>query len=207
MITQVEQAPRRAVRYWFDDGLVELGTGLLFLLLSALFAVEGLAPAGSLLEGVSAFSLPALVIGGMIVLGLALRAVKERLTFPRTGYVAYPQPGPVRRVLAVVIGAGVSLAIVWLLAARPSLQLALGALQGAVLAVVFLALSLRTGLIRLAFPGFFALGGGLAATSWGLGASLGSALAFGSAGVAALLSGAMVLARYVRTTSPPAAEA
>ena len=48
MTTQFEQAPRAAFRYWYDDGLVEIGTGLLFLTLSALFAVEGLAPAGSL---------------------------------------------------------------------------------------------------------------------------------------------------------------
>ena len=204
MIAQVENAPRSAFRYWFDDGLVEIGVGLLFLALTALFAVEGLAPDGSAWAGFSAVCLPVIVIGGMIVLGLALRVIKERLTFPRTGYVAYPRPAPARRILAGAIGAGVSLAIVWLLAARPSLQLALGALQGAVLAIVFLALSLRTGLVRMAVLGFVALGAGLAATFAGLQSSQGSALTFGAVGASALLSGALVLAHYLRTTAPPA---
>ena len=53
MIAQVEQAPRRAFRYWFDDGLVEIGVDLLFLALMALFAVEGLAPDGSAWSGFS----------------------------------------------------------------------------------------------------------------------------------------------------------
>jgi len=202
MITQVEQAPRTAFRYSYDDGLVEIGTGLLFLTLAALFAVEGLAPAGSLPTGFSAFGLPVIVIGGMIVLGLALRAIKERLTFPRTGYVAYPRPAPARRILAGVIGAGVSLVLVLLLAARPSWQAALAALQGAALAVVWLAFSLRTGLVRMAVLGFVALGAGLVAPFAGLESSLGSALTFAVAGASALLSGALVLAHYLRTTAP-----
>jgi len=203
MISQVEAAPRRAVRYWFDDGLVEIGAGVLFLALAGLFALEGLAPADSLGASLSALGLPLVILGGMLLVGLGVRAAKERLTYPRTGYVAYPAAGPARRILAGVIGAGVSLAIVWLLAARPSLQLALGALQGVALAIVFLALSLRTGLVRLAVVGFVALGGGLVATTLGLGASLGSALAFGGAGVAAVLSGALALSRYLRTTALP----
>ncbi len=204
MDTAIEHAPRRAVGYWFDDGLAEIGTRLLFLLLAAMFALEGLAPAGSLPVGFTAFGLPVVVIGGMIVLGLALRAVKERFTFPRTGYVAYPRPAPARRILAGVIGAGVSFGLVLLLAARPSLQAALAALQGAALAVVWLAFSLRTGLVRMAVLGFVALGAGLVATFAGLQSSLGSALTFGVAGASALLTGALVLAHYLRTTAPPA---
>jgi hypothetical protein len=203
MISQVEAAPRRAVRYWFEDGLVEIGAGILFLALAGLFALEGLAPANSPGAALSALGLPLVILGGMLLVGLAVRAAKERLTYPRTGYVAYPAAGPARRILAGVIGAGVSLAIVWLLAARPSLQLALGALQGVALAIVFMALSLRTGLARLAMVGFVALGGGLVATTLALGASLGSALAFGAAGVAAVLSGALALSRYLRTTALP----
>lgn len=206
MIPQVEGAPRRAVGYWFDDGLAEIGGGLLFLTLAALFAVEGLAPAGALPASFSALGLPLVILGGMLVVGWAVRTVKERLTYPRTGYVAYPRPGTGRRVLAGVIGAGVSFVLVLLLAARPSLQSALGALQAGALAIVFLALSLRTGLVRMAILGIVALGAGLEATVAGLQSSLGSALVFGAAGVAALLSGALILVHYLRTTAPPAEE-
>ena len=103
-------------------------------------------------------------------------------------------------VAAVVLAA----LIVWLLAARPSLQLALGALQGAALAIVFLALSLRTGLLRLAIPGFVALAAGLVVTFASLQSSQGSAITFGVAGATTLVSGSLVLAHYLRTTAPPA---
>ena len=59
------------------------------------------------------------------------------------------------------------------------------------------------GLFNVGVVGFVALGGGLVSTTLGLAASLGSALAFGAAGVAAVLSGAMALSHYLRTTAPP----
>jgi hypothetical protein len=203
MEAQIDHVPQRTARYWYDDGLVEAGSGLLLLAVAVLFAIEGLAPAGSLPPGISALGLPVIVIGGMIALGLALRAIKERLTYPRTGYVAYPRIGPARRMLAGVTGAVVSLLLVLLLAARPSWQSALAALQGAALAIVWLAFSLRTGLVRMAILGFLALAAGVVATFAGLATPLGSALTFGVAGTSTLISGAFALARYLRTTTPP----
>ncbi|MCJ7676640.1 MAG: hypothetical protein MUO35_02825, partial [Anaerolineales bacterium] len=97
-----------------------------------------------------------------------------------------------------------SLVVVLLLAARPNWQAALAALQGAALAVVWLAFSLRPGLVRMAVLGFVALGAGLAATFAGLQSSQGSAITFGVAGATTLLSGSLVLAHYLRTTAPPA---
>lgn len=207
MNTVIENAPRRAVRYWYDDGLVEIGVGLLFLLLAALFAVEGLAPAGSLPAWFSALGLPVLLLGGMIVLGLSLRAVKERLTYPRTGYVAYPRKHPARKWLAGVIGGVVSLLLVLFLAARPDWMVALPALQGAAFAVVLLLLGYRSGVPRLAVQGLLAIVAGLIVSLAGVGTSIGTALVFGSIGLASLTSGAFVLGRYLCATLPPAGEA
>lgn len=204
MITQVEQAPRRTAGYWYDDGLVELGTGLLFLLMAAMFALEGLVPAGRLPAAFSALWLPVILLGGMLVLSVALRAVKQRLTYPRTGYVSYAHTRPVRKVLAGIIGGLVSMGLVLLLARRPEWLTALPALQGGVVALVWFALSYRIGAWRLAAVGLLTLGAGLIASFAGLTASIGAAVVFGTAGWASLVSGALVLARYLRTTSPPA---
>jgi hypothetical protein len=203
MNTSIEGAPRRAVHYWYDDGLAEIGVGLLFLLLAALFAVEGLAPAGSLPPWFSAFGLPVIVVGGMIVLGLSVRAIKERLTYPRTGYVAYPRTGPARKWLAGVIGGIVSFLLVLFLATRPDWMVALPALQGAAVAAVLLLLSYRSGVSRLAIQGLLALGAGLIVSFISVGTSIGTALVFGTIGLASFISGALVLAHYLRTTAPP----
>jgi len=207
MISQVEAAPRRAARYWFDDGLVEIGVGLLFLLMAAMFALEGLVPAGRLPAAFSALWLPVILLGGMLVLSVALRAVKQRLTYPRTGYVSYPHTRPVRKVLAGIIGGLVSMGLVLLLARRPEWLTALPALQGGVVALVWFVLSYRIGAWRLTAVGLLALGAGLIASFAGLTTSIGAALVFGTAGWASLVSGALVLAHYLRTTAPPAAEA
>jgi hypothetical protein len=207
MNTVMESAPRRAVRYWYDDGLVEIGIGLLFLLLTALFAVEGLAPAGSLPAWFSALGLPVLLLGGMIVLGLSVRAVKERLTYPRTGFVAYPRKHPARKWLAGLIGAVVSLLLVLFLAARPDWIAALPALQGAAVAVVLLLLSYRSGVLRLAVQGLLGIVAGFIVSLAGVGTSIGTALVLGTIGLASLTSGVIVLSRYLRATPPPAGEA
>lgn len=203
----IEVAPRRAARYWYEDGLVEIGAGLLFLLLAGLFAVEGLAPAGSLPPWFSAFGLPVIVLGGMIVLGLALRTLKQRLTYPRTGYVAYPPTRPIRKALAGIIGGVVSLLLVLLLLSHPEWLAALPAVQGAVVAAVWLLLSIRMGVPRMAVQGLLALGAGVIVSLIGLGTSLGTAVVFGAIGLGSLISGTFVLSRYLRMTPRPVEEA
>jgi hypothetical protein len=206
MQSEIAQAPRRTAGYWYADGLVEIGTGLLFLLLAALFAVEGLAPAGSLPASFSAFGLPVIVVGGMVVAGLALRALKQRFTYPRTGYVAYPRTRPIRKVLAAVIGGTVSLLLVLLLMDRPAWLTALPALQGAAVAAVWFLMGYRTGVTRLAAHGLLALLAGVAASLAGWATWLGTSVVFGTIGLGSLVSGVFVLSHYLRTTTPQSAE-
>jgi len=204
MESRIVQATRRTTGYWYADGLVELGTGLLLALMAAMFALEGLAPSGRLPAGFSALWLPLILLGGMLLLSLVLRAVKHRLTYPRTGYVAYEHTRPARKMLAGVIGGLVSLALVLLLASRPEWLTALPAVQGGVVALVWFFLSYRIGAWRLTVVGLLTLGAGLIASFAGLTTSIGAAVVFGTAGLASLVSGALVLAHYLRTTVPPA---
>jgi hypothetical protein len=204
MDPQFDEAPRRAGRYWYEDGLVEIGTGLLFLLLAGLFAVEALAPAGALPPWFSAAGIPLIILGGIVLLGLGLGALKRRLTYPRTGYVAYPPTRPIRKALAAIIGGTVGLLLVLLLLAHPEWLKALPAVQGAAVAAVWLLLSLRMGVPRMAMQGLLALAAGVAASLAGLQTSLATASVFGAAGVGSFTSGVFVLVRYLQTTAPPA---
>jgi hypothetical protein len=69
----VDDVTLRAQRYWMEDGLVEITIGLLFVLLAG----------GILTAGLSVL--------GAVGLFWGLKKAKERITFPRCGYVALPQ--------------------------------------------------------------------------------------------------------------------
>ena len=135
MKIEIDGVARRTRRYWYEDGFAELASGGLMLL-----AGFGLAAAYQAFLGWSAGSpdlgtrclVAVLVVGVAQVLavvgGRAMRggieAAKERVTYPRTGYVAYRQPRAKQRSLPEKIG---------LLALVSLLSLVGGAVMGNVL--------------------------------------------------------------------------
>lgn len=93
---------RQVKRYWFEDGLAEIVTGVGFVGYAlALWLAEHL-------SGWETALLDILVIGTPIVLIFAARWVvqhlKWRITYPRTGYVAYPKRFRDRRQVLRVLG-------------------------------------------------------------------------------------------------------
>jgi len=88
----VDGVTRRAQRYWLEDGLVEIMFGLMTSVPLGMFWAASAIPRGPFLDFVS--------LGGIQALWLALtlsslwgfKKLKKRVTFPRTGYVALPQP-------------------------------------------------------------------------------------------------------------------
>jgi len=84
-----DEMVRRTYRYFYDDGLAETVTGLLFILVAlVLFGWGSLGEAPWVTPVVLASS-GLLLVASPILMTRAIRAVKARVTFPRTGYVAY----------------------------------------------------------------------------------------------------------------------
>ncbi len=84
MRDHLKKAQQRATQYWFVDGLVELGGGVIGLLLSAAFVMG---PAAFR----SRWSVPVFFLAALAVtMGLrwVIQRIKERDTYPYTGYVA-----------------------------------------------------------------------------------------------------------------------
>ncbi len=111
----MDQLGRRARRYWYNDGLVEVGTaiilignglGLLLLSLLPIFPIIVLV-------------LVALVATGWRGPGL-IRRLKESITDPRTGYAAPPFRPVSRRVLKM--GLFAVIAIPWIYTAVGSIR-------------------------------------------------------------------------------------
>lgn len=92
MGTDLDRIEKRTVRYWFEDGIYEMAFGGLEIVLGAygwLFAVipKGIAWRTAWFAGM----LP-LVWGCARLFLDRIKPLKERYTFPRTGFVSYRRP-------------------------------------------------------------------------------------------------------------------
>src|SRR5215212_191695 len=111
----------RTIQYWFEDGIVELGIGSLFLLLGIYFYLQATLENKVWVEQLSA-SFALVFILGWYLIDSFIRSAKERITFPRTGYVAYKPDKSnkklVRLVLAIVVGVLVSAGLLVVFSSR-----------------------------------------------------------------------------------------
>ncbi len=199
----IDTAVQRTYRYWYEDGLAEIGTGCLFILVALLFVVESIAPAGSPLRGISAFGLPLLVIGGMWVGRYAVRALKSRLTYPRTGYVAYRRASGGRRWSALPIAAGMGALVAVLFASAPASLAWLPLLDGLAVAFFCLFLGRKVGLTRFYVLAAVSTLAGAALSLSGIGDVAGTAAYVAAMGVALAASGAFALRTYLAATQAP----
>ena len=203
--TEVEQRVRR---YWYTDGIGELIGGGMFIVLGIYFAAQEFLGENSLISGLLQAGLVIVLIGGMALGRWLIKALKSRLTYPRTGYVEYhenPQGKNRRRILvALVAGMVTAFSLVFVKKLTPLLNLTLaltGILVGAIL--IFLQ-GRKAGLER-----FYVLGGisivlGVALSLSGLPEGYGLGLFYSVMGLAYLVSGGIVLRRYLLENPLPA---
>lgn len=207
MNTDLKEVEKRVRRYWYTDGIAELAGGGMLLIIGLYFAGQEWLPEGSALRGMLQASLVILLIGGAFATRWLVNAMKVRLTYPRTGYVEYPAGAKnttPRRFLTGGIAAIVAALLV--VAGRwvGSFDW-MTAFTGLVFGLVFILLRARaSGLNRFYVLGVFCLvlGLGLSFSGLQLGYSLG--LLYGLSGLAAMLSGAIVLRRYLNENPMPA---
>jgi hypothetical protein len=110
-IIDVAEITRRAQRHWMEDGLSEIMLGLLFVILAGGMLMRLAFPRWLTLD----LLFPALTIVGILGLTRGFKKLKERITFPRSGYVALPEPTRTRRIFTfasvVVLGAAFTLVL------------------------------------------------------------------------------------------------
>lgn len=200
----IDKVMKRTAGYVFEDGIVEIYLGLLFVLIGLLFFVEAVVKPA--LPSFSAIGLVLLALGGYWLGRWLVPAIKRRLTFPRTGFVAYRQLSGARRWMVMsiaVLVASVSAAVVTGLAARPMgldwIPLGDGLLAGAFLVY----LGVQVGLRRFQFlAGFSGLAGAMIFLAR-LGSTVGSAAYFAAMGLALMVSGAFALWAYLQRAPTP----
>jgi hypothetical protein len=199
----LNQMTKRTAGYWYVDGLAELGTGFLFLVLGGFYLVMSRLQPGGITALAVGIGQPLIIILGVYGVSRLVRFFKERITYPRTGYVSYRQkPQSVRRKKAMMAGmvAAVLAVLVTLLVldlGEATIWLVAGVL-GALVPVMFG--------YRLGVPRFYliaALMVGLSVAIYLLPArpDMNEAVLFYSGlGVIVTGSGLVTLLRYLHTT-------
>ncbi len=197
----------RAIQYWFEDGIVEIAVGVLFLLLAGYFYVDATQP-DSLLANLLGGLFVLLLVSGWYLVGWIIKLLKERLTYPRTGYVAFRRDKnsqkPVRLALALSVGALMA-AMFATLALNPPMGLNFMPLgSGLVMALVFGLIGYRTALPRFYLLAAFGLvlGAGLGLSQIGNG--LGMTAIYALMALALIGTGLVILSRYLRQNPAPA---
>jgi hypothetical protein len=198
----------RARRYWYLDGLEEITLGIIFLLIGG----------WTLARAKASWFMPATLIYILLCVAFAIfvprikTAMRERITYPRSGYVEQGGWSPKHRVargMVFALVACVGVLILWY-AGRAVLDPArmaqwMPAVAGIAMGAVWVYVRVRWGLRRFLVVGVFAMILGVA-VSIEYPPNLASAIYIIGVGCASLCSGGVALWNYLRITPPSADE-
>jgi hypothetical protein len=199
----------RVKRYWYSDGIADISVGAMFLMLGLFFGVQGYFGEGSTVSVILQVSMVLVMVGGIFGVQWLVNTLKSRLTYPRTGYVEYrakDKDSNQRRF--VVIGVALIIAVASIVLFDFIRELDTMVLtSGILVGIVFIALRGKsTGVTR-----FYVLG--VIAIILGVGLSLGDlsqeynlALFYGLEGIMLMITGGIVLQRYISENPMPADE-
>ncbi len=208
MTDVLTQAKSRLQRYWNVDGLHEIAIAILFLITAGWSWGEKAAPQSRLWKGVFAVGFPLVLCGGILMEGRAVRAVRERLAYRRTGFVEFRKPSRRIRAISAVTGAIVAVLIALFVAKQGTERLerfwvpGLGSLVGLFLVRVGWA----GGTLRFVSLGAASVVAGALIGYAGLGISPGMSVYYAAIGGLFLVSGGMTLRRYLKIAPEPVEE-
>lgn len=201
---QVREARRRAHRHWYADGLAEIVIGAVFgavgLYFAAQVAVEAALPEPSgPLKVVLNLLLPAIVVVAALAARRAIRAAKERLVYPRVGFVRYPRRRG-RPFLAGAVGGLLAVSTSALLRQAPAVEAWIPTIQGFLIGGGLVALARFAGLPRLFVPGLCSALAGVVISLLGVSSSVAGGLYFGAMGIVLLAGGGLAFRRFLSAT-------
>lgn len=202
-MVDIEKIEKRTVQSFYDDGLTEISLGLIFLLLGGYFFAQAAAPEGSALSSALSVLFVLVIVSAGFLVSRILRFLKRRITYPRTGYVAFKKKelSPKRRVATMIIGGIIGGSLAALYGLSPSLKTLFPALNGILFAIAVLLFANKVGLIRFYILAAVSAVIGFAVTAAGVGDVKGVSLYYGLFGAAVIISGLASLAIYLRKSA------
>jgi hypothetical protein len=200
----IDQYAKRTMRYWYVDGLAEIAGGVVVLLLALVFLIGGLLEPGSSTDFFLAVGQPAIILVGALAARRIVGKIKERVTYPRTGYVAYHRPASRRgiRLIAATIGVAAVFGVIFGVISNLITPRWIPGISGVVIALLLAYLAYENGIRRFYIMGLYTLFLGLLVVTLHLADVYASSLFFGSFGLGWIVSGTVTLRHYLRTTKP-----
>ena len=185
----------RATQYWFTDGLLELSGGTICLLLAVYFAIQQIIPVSS---GAFALIFLALFVAAFGIRKLML-SIRQRSTYPRTGYIELKKGWQNRRLSWVAIVFTVLLLAFLLFTILRGIQtmMWMPVIGGIIYLFLFFLVGYRTKLNRFYFVSAFSLLLGLFLSFSGLGDFWGEALLSLGTGLVLLAFGTVTRIDYL----------
>lgn len=203
----VNDITKRTQRYWYEDGIWEIGFGLA----NALLGFFYLLTANLNWEGPYAILLVALQMGLLIGLFMTINKVviflKERITYPRTGYVAYRKPAPSTRLKKILRTALLAAGTAALVSGLATIQAAANQMPlviSVILAGTLVFIGYHFSLVRLYITAALTIVWGYILSRYPFSDPYSTGAFFAGFGLLILFSGAITLYIYLRRTHPVA---
>ncbi|MDK2982403.1 MAG: hypothetical protein PWQ55_2750 [Chloroflexota bacterium] len=106
---EINETIKRTKRYWYVDGFSEIGIGLLLIVIILFNFLVGQIQTPVLQILLVVVGLPAVIVLGSRGLSRVVVKLKEKYTYPRTGYIAYRTKTGSRRWKRVLLAGTVGL--------------------------------------------------------------------------------------------------
>jgi len=203
MKDQIDHVMRRAQRYWHIDGLTEIAFAWISFILGIYFYISATQSQGSLLSTLLDSSLILFILAGAFLGNKLISSIKQRVTYPRTGFVSYRRKSGANRWIAVGVALLMGAIIGAIIDSAPASLDWMTALTGFFLAIPLFILGFRSGAWRFYLLCSVSLLVGLGLSWAGYGNTLGLAYYYFLLSLAMFISGGLTFLNYLRTTTPP----
>ncbi len=201
----IKEITKRTQRYWYEDGIWEIGFGAINLLLGLFYLLVAPINWVGPLSFVLVLLQVGVVLGAFRIINRLVTLLKERITYPRTGYVAYRKPASISRlkraIYTALIAGGIG-ALVGALETIPSAQNRTALVMAIVYAAVLIYFGFRFSLARMYAVVALVILWGYWISRFALTDLYSSAAFFGGVGALILASGFITLLLYLRRTQP-----
>ncbi|HEX7621132.1 MAG TPA: hypothetical protein VF359_08040 [Anaerolineales bacterium] len=208
MPDDLKNSQLRTLQYFYVDGSFEFGLGLLCLILAVFFYAE--THVQGWLSAIVDSSLVLVMIGGFWLINRLIKLLKERLTWPRTGYITYNRQNDRTRGWRIALGlvtGGLVGALAANLATTPNLHIAvLPLLSGVLLGFVMVVLGWRTSILRFHLLALLSTVLGVALAYSSIENIVGLAIYYLVFGLVLFACGACVLRTYLLKNPLPSKE-
>ena len=199
-MVDIEKIEKRTVQSFYEDGLVEIAVGLIFVLLSAYFFSQTIIPKASSINAILTGLFIIVLVSSNFLGSRFVRFFKRRIAYPRTGYVAFKkkEQSPKRRAAAAIAAGLIGASVAALYGLSSSTKALMPALFGLLLGIAVFFIAHRIGLVRFYVLSAISAVIGVAVAVAGVEEMRGIFFYYVFFGASVLVSGVVTLVLYVR---------